>query len=238
MTRNQLPNRYLSLCLAAGLLVASVLPVRALAAEEAQTCSDPTLIVHAPRHDLGVDICDAAIRIRAALTDCGLHQTRPLTIEVVDDLSHRIGNCLAWFDCDHDTIRLTDPSRYPDVIEADSPYAALPGDVLPENALTHELAHALVTQSASDREVALVDHEYIAAALELELMAPQWRDILVSAAPVSLPPKTGLVDIWIYGLAPRKFATNAWQHFQLPENGCSLVRAIIAGEKTLSDLRR
>lgn len=203
-------------------------------ADDLQTCSDRQFSVEAPNDELLETLCHAAPSIRDTLSDCGLTQTRPLTIKVVEELSHKIGNCLAWFDCDHDSIRLTNPTRYPEVIEQDSPYATLPPDVLLENALTHELVHALITQSANGREVSLIDHEYIAAALELELMEPQWRDVLISAAPVSLPPKTGLIDIWIYGLEPRKFATNAWQHFSLPQNGCGLVERIVQGDETLS----
>lgn len=223
-----------ALCLAFALN----LPTSALLASEAMPCDGGMVAVQAPNTDLQGHLCEAAPRIVTQLGHCGLIQTRPLRIDVVDELSHEIGNCLAWFDCDQDTIKVTDPSRYGDVIEKGSPYAGLPADVLLESALTHELAHALISQTAAHREVSLIDHEYIAAALELELMDPDWRNVLLSSAPVSLPPKTGLIDIWIYGLAPRKFATNAWQHFSLPENGCALVRRIVEGEATLSDLSR
>ena len=70
----------------------------------------------------------------------------------------------------------------------------------------------------------------VAAALELEYLADDWRNVLLQASPVSLPPKVGLIDIWIYGLAPRKFATNAWQHFQQDDHGCALVREIVEGQ--------
>lgn len=220
------------------LLIAFGLPLSPLAADETLICPDGQIIVEGPESDLGGQICQSADRIRTELLECGLRQTRPLKIKIVDELSHQIGNCLAWFECDQDTIRLTNPARYGTVVDADSPYSELPSHVLLDSALTHELVHALVYQSAEGREIALVDHEYIAAALELELMEPQWRDVLIAAAPVSLPPKPGLIDIWIYGMAPRKFATNAWQHFRMPQNGCDLVRRILSGESTLSERQR
>jgi hypothetical protein len=197
-------------------------------------CADPGFTVVAEDAALGARLCALAPEIRDDLAACGLQQARPLTIEVVPETAHRLGRCLAWFDCDRDTIRLADPARYGDLLDAANPYAALPADVLLEAALTHEMAHALAGQGAGDSPLALVDQEYIAAALELERMATEWRAVLIAAAPAPLPPAPGLIDIWIYGLEPRRFATNAWQHFSLPENGCALIRRVVAGETTLA----
>lgn len=203
-------------------------------ASEPRSCADSMFAVDAADSELVAEICDLAPRIRDELVGCGLIQTRPLVLKVVQELSHTLGNCLAWYDCNRTSISLIDPARYGEVIERDSPYARLPPNALLGSVLTHELTHALITQSAGTREIALVDQEYIAAALELELMDSEWRDVLISAAPVSPPPKAGLIDIWIYALEPRKFATNAWQHFRMAENGCRLVRSIVQGEATLS----
>jgi hypothetical protein len=161
---------------------------------------------------------------------CGLVQTRPVAVEVVADISHPIGECLSYFDCALDVIRITEPGTFRAVLQADDPYSRLPVDVLLASLLAHELAHALTAQTAGARQIDIVDQEYIAAALEIEQMDEAWREVLVRAAPVSLPPKPGLIDIWIYGMSPRKFATNAWQHFRLEGNGCGLVAQILAGD--------
>lgn len=220
--------------LASCLTIISSLPLAA----EPVPCAEGPFAVDAIDTFLGRHLCELAPKISDDLASCGLIQSRELVIEVVQELSHNIGNCLAWYDCDEDIIRLVDPDRFSEVIESDSAYAVLRTDVLLRNALVHELAHALAIQTAPDREIALVDQEYIAAAIELELMEPEWRDALLIAAPVSLPPKEGLIDIWIYALEPRKFATNAWQHFSLPENGCNLVRRIVRGEATFAGASR
>jgi hypothetical protein len=156
----------------------------------------------------------------------------PLKIEVVGTFSHPIGECLAYFDCALDLVRITEPSLYGELLDPEVIYARLPSDIALRALLTHELTHALLEQTAGDRDPALVDHEYVAAAMELELMDPEWRDVVIASAPVSLPPKPGLIDMMIYGFAPRRFAVNAWQHFSLPENGCGLVRRITEGEAT------
>jgi len=171
-----------------------------------------------------------AIEIRDQLQGCGLKQSRALTLEIVDEASHPLASCLAYFDCDYDLVRITDPSTWSLLLEDDYSYASLPTEVTLRAVLTHEITHALVTQTAGDRRVPMVDHEYIAASMELEFMEEGWRDVLLAVTPLELPPKEGLINIWIYGFAPRKFGVNAWQHFSLPENGCSLVQRIVNGD--------
>lgn len=205
---------------------------------EPRHCDDPRLMVDTADGALGNALCAMVPGILDDLAACGLAQSQPLTVEVDRSVSHPMGTCLAYFDCDYDVIHVTHPDMFGGLLAAEAPYAALPTEVLLRALLTHELSHALLTQTAAPREVAMVDQEYVAAALELELMTPEWRDVLLAASPVSLPPKEGLIDTLIYGLSPRKFAVNVWQHFSLPENGCSLVQRIAAGEVSFSKDKR
>lgn len=205
-------------------------PLRA----EPRPCADAYFTVDAEDAALAARICTLAQDIRQDLGRCGLTQRRSLTIEIVDDVAHPMGICLAYFDCDYDLIRVTHPDLFSRHLEADAAYARLPGDVALRAVLTHELTHALVAQGAGTRQVDIVDQEYIAAAMELELMDPEWRNVFLQSAPVPLPPSEGLIDIWIYGFTPRKFAVNAWQHFRLPENGCPLVQRLVAGEASFA----
>lgn len=197
---------------------------------EPSPCSDPLFIVETADMGMVQQLCAMAVEIRGNLESCGLKQSRALTIEITGDVSHPLGNCLAYFDCEYDLVHISDPSNWDMLKDQDKAYASLPKDVTLRALLTHELTHALLTQVAGEKEVSIVDHEYVAAAMELELMEETWRDVLLDMAAVELPPKEGLIDIWIYGFAPRKFAVNAWQHFRLPENGCSLVKKIAEGD--------
>ena len=200
----------------------------------ANECPDRMFRVEAAEADFSATLCRTASELRTSLARCGLVQRSPLTIEVVESLSHPIGSCLAYFDCEYDLIRLTAPSAYSRILDPEEPYAHLPAGVLARALLTHELAHAFVTQAAQGQQIDIVDQEYIAAAMELEFMSPSYRQVLLEGAPVSLPPSEGLIDIWIYGLSPRKFAVNAWYHFSEIGNGCQLVRQIIAGKVSFS----
>lgn len=216
--------------LAVALSSMSVSPVLS----EPLPCPDPMFTLDANDEEMTRQLCTMASEIRDQLEACGLKQSRALTIEIADEISHPLAKCLAYFDCEYDLVRMTDPSTWDLLLEEDPAYASLPVEVTLRALLTHELTHALVTQTAGDRTVRMVDQEYIAASMELELMEDEWRDVLLAEVPVGLPPKEGLIDIWIYGLAPRKFGVNAWQHFSLPENGCSLVQRMMNRDATFS----
>lgn len=208
-------------------------PILSIAAPEAalsgeqQDCGGSSFKVDAPTEALGVEICEALNKASEKMLECGLTQSKPISVEVVDGIAHPIGECLAYFDCDHDMIRVTNPESCSNLLSGDEPYSLLPPEILLRTLLTHKLAHALTHQSAGEISIDIVDQEYIAAALELEFLEGRWRDVLVQASPVSLPPKIGLIDIWIYGMAPRKFATNAWQHFRQENNGCGMILRIV-----------
>jgi len=195
-------------------------------------CIDRSFVVDSNDPEMTDHLCAMATEVRGKLEACGLTQSRPLTIEMVDKVSHPMGDCLAYFDCEYDLVRVTDPASYKDLMGEDASYASLPVMVTLRALLTHEITHAFLTQAAGDRPVPMVDQEYAAAAMELEFMEEKWRKALINANPVSFPPREGLIDIWIYAFSPRKFAVNAWQHFSLAENGCSLIRKIVGGQKS------
>lgn len=204
----------------------SVFPVLS----EPSPCPDQMFKVDATDEGMARQLCTMATEIRRQLESCGMRQSRALTIEITDNVRHPHANCLAYFDCEDDLVRISDPSTWDLLLKQDEAYGSLPADVTLRALLTHELAHALVAQIAGERDVPMVDQEYVAAAMELELMEETWRGVLLDRAAVELPPKEGLIDLWIYGFVPRKFAVNAWQHFRLPENGCSLVQKIAVGD--------
>ena len=175
-------------------------------------------------------VCTMATEIRVQLQGCGLTQSRALTIEIVEGISHPLGDCVAYFDCWRDVVRIAAPSSWDAFFAGDHSYASLPTKVTLRALLTHEITHALVSQTAQDRSVPMVDQEYIAASMELEFMDQAWRRVLLAGTDVTAPASEGLIDLWVYGFAPRKFGVNAWQHFSLPGNGCSLVERIVRGD--------
>ncbi|GGE57715.1 DUF6639 family protein [Actibacterium pelagium] len=211
-----------------GALLAAVIgaPVDA----EPLLCDDPALSVStadATTRDL---TCTAASDARKAVEICGLSQTQPIEIKIVDSPIHNIGDCLAVFDCNQSQILVIDPDLLRGHLEPGDAYAALPNNVVFRSLLTHELAHALVHQSSEGRNIAPVDHEYIASALELVALSPTHRKTLLDAGGVEPPVSADLIDIFIYGIAPRRFAATAYLFFEA--NGCETIEGIIDGSSS------
>ena len=186
-----------------------------------------------------VDMADRTCRIaseaKAVITACGLVQSRPVRIELVSALEHASRACLGSYDCDAGLVRVVAPGQLVEAVGGVPPYALLPEDVLFRALLTHELAHALLEQSSPGVALSLADHEYVAAVMELETMAPDWRAVYIAAAPVGLPPRVGLISGVIYGFEPRKFAVNAWRFFRAEPDGCARIRDIAAGRFSFAD---
>ena len=209
-----------------------------LAAGEPVACGDGSFSVVAGAPATAALACRFAAEAKERIEACGLTQARPIRIELVAHFDHGFGACLAAYDCATEVIRVTDPAHVPASVGEEDAYARLPAEVVFKALLAHELAHALLEQSSPGADLAFVDHEYVAAVMELETMAPEWRAVYVAAAPVGLPPKAGLVSAMIYGFDPRKFAVNAWQFFRAEPDGCDRVRQIAAGSFSFGDLPR
>lgn len=193
-------------------------------------CGDPLLAVQATSDALADRACTAATAAKALLLSCGLVQTDPITIEVVAAARHpSFGDCLAVFDQRTGCLQVTELDRLTALLPAGDARAALPPEVLFSAAITHELAHALLRQSAGKTEVAATEQEFVASALEMESLDPKWRDLLLQSHPVRPPGSLGLVTLSIYALDPRAFANNAWVVFDQRAMGCTLVRKITEG---------
>ena len=218
--------------------LALALPLPRVARAVELICADGFLSVAASTPEAARFACGTAIDGKAEIVACGLEQRRPIRIELVDRLEHPAAECLAAYNCADEVIQVTDPAAIDGLLGPDSPYRRLPVDGVFRAILTHELAHALLSQSAEGRDIAFVDHEYVAAALELESLEPEWRAALIEAAPVALPATTGLISPLIYALAPRSFATNAWEFFHAEPDGCARIREIAGGTFTFSGLPR
>jgi hypothetical protein len=209
-----------------------------LAAGEPFACADGSFSVMAEAPAAAALACRLAAEVKPRIEACGLTQARPIRIELVAHLDHGFGLCLGAYDCAADVIRITDPAHVPASVGEEGAYARLPAEVVFKALLAHELAHALLEQSSPGVDLAFVDHEYVAAVMELETMAPAWREVYIAAAPVGLPPRVGLISALIYGFEPRKFAVNAWQFFRAEPDGCDRIRRIAAGTFTFADLPR
>ena len=201
-------------------------------------CADASLSVEADAPATAELACRHAADAKTVIEACGLIQTRPIRIELVAALDHGFGSCLGAWDCEAGAIRVVAPDHLAGTVALEPPYSLFPTEVLFRAIVAHELAHALLSQAGEGVDLAFADQEYVAAVMELETMAPEWREVYIAAAPVGLPPKPGLISPMIYGFEPRKFAVNAWQFFRAEPDGCARVREIAAGTFSFGDLPR
>ncbi|MBS9719020.1 hypothetical protein J4E70_18970 [Pseudohalocynthiibacter aestuariivivens] len=225
------------ICAALAILSAGS-PCVVSASPELIICQDDQLSVLSPTPEFVELACHFAIEAKTRLLECGLHQPNPIEIFLVERIEHDIGDCLATYDCTDEIIRVKQPESIADALVEGSPYSVLPTTVIFQALVSHEMAHALLEQSSRGTDLAFVDHEYVAAVMELDIIDPEWRQALIDAAPVRLPPKPGLISALIYGFEPRKFATNAWQYFNAEVDGCERIRQIADGNFSFTDQPR
>jgi hypothetical protein len=198
---------------------------------ETHQCNDPLLSVAASAVEVAELVCRAASGAKALMVSCGLDQTAPIMIEVVDVALHpSFGACMAVYDQRTGCLQVTDIDRLPTLLPAGDARAALPAEVLFSASIAHELAHALLQQTAGETQIAGTEQEFVANAFEMQSLAPEWRDLLLNAKPVKPPGSLSLVHLSIYALDPRAFANNAWLVFNQDVMGCSLIQKISEGK--------
>lgn len=189
------------------------------------------LSVDARNDALAAQACDAATEAKALLLSCGVVQTDPIHISVVDHAMHpSFGECLAVFDQRTGCLEVTDIANQASHLPANDARAALPPEVLFAATITHEVTHALLQQAAGAVQVAATEQEFVANAMEMQSLDPASREMLLQASPVAPGGALSLVHLSIYALEPRAFANNAWLLFDRPEMGCALVQKIIEGK--------
>lgn len=202
-----------------------------IALAEIHACDDPDLTVDAGTDAIAEMVCEAAIKAKALIGSCGLEQQYPIHIAVVEHATHpSFGDCLALFDQRTGCLEVSRIDRMPSLLPPGDARSALPPEVLFAATITHEMAHALLLQSAGEVEIAATEQEFVANAFEMEALDPVWRDSLLASHPVPPQGAMSLVHLSIYALEPRAFANNAWSLFHREEIGCSLVQKIAQGK--------
>lgn len=200
---------------------------------EPRVCPDAMITVEANEDQKAEMVCASVERAKALLESCGLTQLSPIRVAIVERAVHpAFGECMATYDVRNQCLQVTEPDRLPELLGDRDTRSLLPTDVLFAAIITHEIAHALVHQSTAERVVSAADQEFIANALEMESIDPEWRELLLAADPVNPSGDAGLVSSGIYVLAPRVFANNAWRLFRREGNGCTLVQKIVLGTYT------
>ena len=199
-------------------------------------CPGGEVTVEAEDRATATRVCDQIAEIRPALAACGLQQSAPLTVYLVDEADLPSGPFLGSYAAGSNEIRLARPDRLPDMFLPDHPFARLDPGLMFQSLLVHELSHAFLDQVECTRTRCVAEHEYVAYAMQLSFLPEEARMTLLGTSEDGLDPapvpEESLNDFTAL-LDPVHFANRVWRHFSQPENGCDFIRRIQSGEVDL-----
>lgn len=216
-------------------IIAPLVLVAMLRPVAAQDCAGMQVHGDASAQEIQA-VCRAAGQARDFLAACGIGQPQPLDIRIVPALQHPAGfPAFAYYDAARHQITLLDLDHFAALIQADSPYHLLPGPVAHASLTAHEAAHAIAFQHLAQGKVSRAGLEYIAAVVQLASLDADSRRLFLARFPRDGPvPLEALNGFSLYA-APHWFAANAYRHFAAADDGCGLLRDVLAGKVRFAD---
>jgi hypothetical protein len=189
----------------------------------------PTITVTAGTTDHAVHLCSVARAARSRLAACHMPQTAPIDIRIVTELPAQHAKCMGLYHCDTEIIEILDLAGLRRSVSPSSAFARIPPEALQDSLVAHEMVHALIHQRLGADSGPPVQNEYIAYAMQLDLMSDPARQALLAARDIKAPiPPEGLNEI-ILLMAPDVFAIFSWHHFRQEGHGCTLIGKLLDG---------
>jgi hypothetical protein len=192
---------------------------------------EPAITVTAHTAGRAAHLCRVAQAARDRLAACHLPQSAPLDIRIVPALPEQHELCIGLYNCDTKVIEILDLAGLRQRVAPTSAFARLPPDALQDSLIAHEMTHALIHQRLGSNSGRLVLNEYIAYAMQLDLMSEPARAALLSSREIRAPIPPDALNEMILMMAPDVFAIFAWHHFQQAGNGCALVGRLLDGAR-------
>ncbi|MDF0595005.1 DUF6639 family protein [Psychromarinibacter halotolerans] len=189
------------------------------------TGGEPTLERHV------CDVVGAALPVLAA---CNLPLSKPLTIDVVDDLP---GGCVGMYHCGEDRIEILTPEDTAAVRNADTPFRDLDDAAFHDSVIVHELAHALHDQVPCPLDSCIISAEYVAYAMQIRSLTPDAIVAFEARGAVAGPVSREDLTLMMLFMAPHRFSATAWAHFSQRPDGCGYIGQIMSGAILLDSER-
>ena len=218
--------------------LATALLAMPVVAAERETCDQTGFSVEADTPVVTELVCDVVDRALPRLQACHLDIRAPVHIVVSDNLAGVPDGCIALFVCEQNEIRIGTVDSVSRTLLPESLFSSIEKNVFFESILVHEMAHAFFEQNACDRAKCAENHEYVAHAMQMAWLPEKERARIVAAYPVEHPIDPLRLNAFIAAFAPDRYAATVWQHFSLAENGCEIVRRLVAGEQSLQLMPR
>lgn len=196
-----------------------------------ETCPG-RVVIRAQDHQTEDLICKAVELARELLEPCGLTQTRPINVQTVSEMDEKHEACVAYFDCETDSLTVLAPSAIPVSGEVISVLSQLPEDEYFQSVIVHEMTHAFAHQSYPNG-FSRVAHEYLAYAMQIASLSAESRASALEAFQVSEATALGGVDEIGLLFGPSQFALSSYEHFWRPENRCRIIDRIVSSDPRL-----
>ena len=212
---------------ALAVLVAVTLSVGSATAQT--SCDGAPVDVYAGTDALAEQTCDAAQSALGLLADCDLALTAPITITVTETAVDLPDHCVARFDCDDRAITVLHPDLLADTLSPNSRFAQIPLQPYFDSLIAHELTHATLLDDDRSANLPRVAHEYMAYATQVRSLSPEDQATFLAGAPDGALLTLSDINPLFLVFAPDLFAQFATVHFDLPENGCGFLQALLDG---------
>ncbi|HKL68400.1 DUF6639 family protein [Salibaculum sp.] len=175
--------------------------------------------------------CKAVTRADHRLRELGLEHERPLLIEVTEELDFGAGYCMAYYDAEAERLQVLSEPCLEDNPPPESAFPVVSAAVLFESLIHHELTHAYLDQTLEGRPLPRAAHEYLAYAIQIEMLPESVRAQFLNDAHVSLPATIEELNEAMLFMAPSRFAAAAWFYFQQNGGGPEAVERVLAGHE-------
>ncbi len=179
-------------------------------------------------------VCDAVEEARKLNAACGLHQTRPIEIEIVSEMDQEHKACAAYFNCDTDNLTILSADTLAASENVISIFRSLSVEAYFRSVIIHEMTHAFLNHSGRDG-FSRVAHEYLAYAIQIATLEVTDRDTVLSSNTVLDVGDLERINESSLFFGPSEFALRSYQHFASPENGCVFVGRILNADPTLPE---
>jgi hypothetical protein len=192
-------------------------------------CSGTQVHVAAEDRTLSELICDAARTALARLAEVKLAPSGPADILVVSEAEALHHGRVASFASTRKLITLLDPGTLADQASPASGFSRLDADTFYAGLVLHELAH-LTLDEAFGAGPGPIAHEYVAYALQLDILEPAERKAFLQGFDIGDAAASIEYLNWgILMLSPDVFAAHAWHHFQSQGADADAVEAAMTG---------
>jgi hypothetical protein len=196
-------------------------------------CDEPMILVDTDDRGLFQRVCDVAMEALPRLETCHLRQQQPIVFRFEEYISSSNAACLGLYHHGKNRIDLLTPEAFRSAHTLSDYCSVVPEAEHYDSIIVHELTHALLDQSPCRESACRIDQEYIAYAMQIDVMPKPVRDQFLSSVRVTAPVEVGQINEFILDFSPSSFAAAAWLHFTSSEHGCEFVGSIVRGEHTL-----